>query len=64
VFTPICHLADGNPFDALPAAVRNPAEPIAHLIPALHGLSERGGLPVNGRAVSASSEIRCVTRET
>ena len=33
------------------------------LIPPLLGLSERGGSRVNGRAVPASSDSRCVTRE-
>jgi hypothetical protein len=59
----IQHLADG-PLRRVSATVRNPAELTTHLIPPLLGLTERGGSRVNGRAVPASSEIRCVTRET
>ncbi len=63
VFTPFGHLADGNPFDAyLPPSEPLP-DPSPILIPPLRGLSERGGSRVNGRAVPASSALRCVTRE-
>ena len=63
LFTPFGHLADGDPLDAYPAAVPTPSRPIGLLIPPLLGLSERGGSRVNGQAVPASSDRRCVTRE-
>jgi hypothetical protein len=59
VFTPFGHLANGNPFDAYLPPSHPLMDPSASRSAAPWA---RGGPRVNGRAVPASSEVRCVTR--